>query len=205
MAKFNEQTIEVCFPGSSTLEFQTIQSVPVYEPARVGWMDLYYNTNQLTVVDEWGDAVRLNVDTGRVEAWSARPILAQIATMKPNGSYFEFRTDGSIAAHCENLAPYYWGPITREATLDVIGISMVPCSMLKGDFVTGWTKAAYIEKLRTFHATLLRDHEIQEDYEERLEAWYARNWLYDEAEAYDRWLDGRYEQDDEDPAWLHRD
>ena len=109
----NEQTVFVSFPGSSTLEFQSIQCVPVYEPSSPGWVDLYYTANTLTLVNHSGDVERINFATGCKERWYVRPHLSSVVTMRTGGYYFQFGGDGSIRYSCK-AGTCYWGPIRTD-------------------------------------------------------------------------------------------
>lgn len=129
--KMNEQTVFVTFPGSSTLEFQTIQCVPVYEPAECGWIRFIFHSNTITTVNKDGDVERTFLSTGRVERWYTRPSIQNVVTLnmkhKIGGYCFEFGQDGSIRSSCKE-GTYYWGPVKLvESERDMgIGITRDP-------------------------------------------------------------------------------
>lgn len=116
--KANDQTVFVTLGGSSTLEFQTVEKVPVYEPAERGWINAYYHLETITVVDEDGNVTRRCVETGKTTRWCTRPTMQNVVAMgmkdKIGGYYFEFTKNGSIISSCKD-GSYYWGSIEDVA------------------------------------------------------------------------------------------
>lgn len=116
-AKMNNQTVHVTFPGSSTLEFVSIQNVPVYEPAERGWIKFVFHNETITTINDRGDVERTCVETGEIVRWYTRPHLQEVINMGARegvgGYYFEFAPDGSVRSSCKE-GTYYWGPIRQE-------------------------------------------------------------------------------------------
>ena len=117
----NEQTVFVAFPGSSTLEFQTIERVPVYEPAQHGWINYYIHDQTITIVDEDCYVTRKCVRTGQMTWWQTRPSLQNVVTLgmkhRVEGLYFEFKQGGSILFSSKK-GTCYWGPIQDAQTTE---------------------------------------------------------------------------------------
>ena len=158
----NKQTIFVTPSGSSTLEFQTIERVPVYEPAQRGMVNIYCTINTITAITEWGDVTRFDVTTGCMDRWYTRPGIAEVVTMNMKhgikGYYYEFAKDGSIRSS-SGEGVYYWGPVVEREVDDppVVGFSTVRDYMMDGRYTA--------EEMHAFHAELLKQCEINEDSE----------------------------------------
>ena len=156
MAKMNEQTVFVTFEGSSTLEFQTIENVPVYEPAPLGWVDVVCHRDSVTKIDSNGYVERFYLQPGgHIERWYTRPDIASVATMFERGAkgyYYEFKS-GSIRSMTKK-GSYYWGPVYTWSDEEEIGRTRINTAyaIVDHDF------------LREEHEHFLQEHVPDYDY-----------------------------------------
>jgi hypothetical protein len=162
--KMNEQTIFVTPSGSSTLEFQTIQRVPVYEPAQRGWIDYNIYESTIETIDYNGVVERWNVETGKTERWYCRPGIAEVVTMKAGGYYYEFAKDGSIRGSCKD-GTGYWGPIREEEYAELLSAGTADVNLYTSRDQL-WDHLAEIHRRATDPMLIL---------EEETDSWWSRH------------------------------
>lgn len=187
--KMNQQTVFTTLGNSSTLEFQAIHCVPVYEPAERGWYNYYFHDQTITLVNEHGDVTRKCVRTGQTTQWQTRPSLKNVVTlgMKHNvgGLYFEFKQDGSILFSSKK-GSCYWGPIQEMTT--------------EKEPLQGWARTDY-QTLDELWQTLMEEHsdrtdpmvilqgEIDDWWATRMDKRWRRNTSIEEEMEYDtKWV-----------------
>ena len=112
------QTVYVAL-RSSTVVNEATETVPIYEPAEVGSLNIVYHMESITSVDEYGICIELDVDTGKETIWYPRPKLADVVR-KPTGHFYQFYKDGSIFSRDPVKGTCYWGPIEKGDS-DAIG------------------------------------------------------------------------------------
>jgi hypothetical protein len=185
--KVNAQTVYTTLPGSSTLEVESIEKVPVYELAERGWINAYYHPDTITIVDENGEVTRTNVTTGEKTTWLTRPKLQGIVTMGPIGYYYEFRQDGSILSSCKEGGVYYWGPI-EEVSGEAPPSSLLNRACLSID--------ALWETLRSTHFKVTDPMEVlREEINDWWDCYMDKRW---------RRNTSLQEKTNEDKVWLDR-
>lgn len=191
----NDQTVFVTFPGSSTLDFTTIQAVPVYEPAERGWMNYTVDANTITTISENGDVERTWIDTGRIERWYTRPTLQNVVTMamkhKIGGYYFQFHANGSITTSSKE-GTYYWGP--------VVNVKKTGCPMgtARPEFVT-WEYLLGVHFKTTDPIEILNE-EIAEWWDRQTDKrWRRTTSLKEEMRCDQMWLDDMKQRMANDP------
>lgn len=116
-------TVFLYFPGTDRkiLGTEMIPVCPIekdedpLKPRRVALEDSH--------ITWYSDSVRQVFKDGRAKTWYYKPTLADAISytkhclLIKDGGYFQFRSDGSIVAHCysEN---YYWGPMVDAAAVE---------------------------------------------------------------------------------------